>query len=401
MNKLKKAFNSLFKANKIENKNMDKKISTKSKPIKSEVKILSCAILEFLGFIEIKHIIHTGEPSQLGRFHLAEWLPVFQRNKINVVVLVRNEELYNFVRKQWPKVICIYAKGVTEVDRVLDRLKKAKNIFYLSNTGNLIHTLRRNDFNHIFLGHGDSNKYASAHKFFRVYDEIWVSGQAHVDRFQNAGFNIEHLIFRKIGRPNLEKLVNLNKKTLWYQREPKTAIIAPTWEGVIEDNNGSSVPYLMEIVQILLRFDYKIKIKLHPATGRRNKDYLTYEEKLKELSKQIPNELEVIEKEIALTNVLECPTICLGDNSAAITEFLSCYCPILIYKPEKHAIESHSNMDYDEFCYEWQFANDFEKVISNLEEGKDPKSENRISAQEYYLGLSFISNNAFINELKK
>ena len=48
------------------------------------------------------------------------------------------------------------------------------------------------------------DKSASAHKFFRVYDEIWVAGQAHIDRFKNAGFNTAHIDFVKVGAPQFK-----------------------------------------------------------------------------------------------------------------------------------------------------------------------------------------------------
>lgn len=40
-------------------------------------------------------------------------------------------------------------------------------------------------------------------KFFRVYDENWVAGEAHIDRMLNANFNLNGLKHVKIGRPNL------------------------------------------------------------------------------------------------------------------------------------------------------------------------------------------------------
>lgn len=372
-------------------------IKTVEKPV--ETKLISCVILDFLKFIKIKYVIHTGEGLDFGRYHLAQWVPYFLKKSINVLVLVRNQDLYKFVRKQWPFVICVYAKTVIEVDKVLDRLPYGKTIFYLSNTGNLVHSLRRNDFNHVFLGHGDSNKFASAHKFFRVYDEIWVSGDAHIDRFKNAGFDVKHITFKKIGRPNLEELIKINQKTKWQNRSPKIAIIAPTWEGVLEENNGSSVEKLHDIISVLIQNNFIVKIKFHPATGKRRKDYIDIEKEIIRSSKEMPEKINVLPKEKSLENLLINPCLCIGDTSGAITEFLSCYCPIVIYKPEKELIESNSNMNYDQFCYSWRTREEFEAIVLKLASHEDPLSDNRAKAQNYYLGISNTLNESFFNLL--
>lgn len=391
----------LIKKYDAKSKAKSKIVSSKTKPENKaiEIKLISCAILEFLRLIKIQYVIHTGEGLDFGRYHLAQWIPVFEKKKINVLILVRNQDLYKYVRKQWPYIICIYAKSVLEVDKVLDRLPYGKTIFYLSNTGNLIHSLRRNDFNHVFLGHGDSNKFASAHKFFRVYDEIWVSGEAHIDRFKNSNFDVKHLIFKKIGRPNLEDLIKVNQATRWIDRKPKVAVVAPTWEGILEENNGSSVEKIQDVINILVKNNFIVKIKFHPATGKRRKDYLVIEKEVTKISKSMDGKVIVISKEQPLEDILAEPCLCIGDTSGVITEFLACFCPIIIYDPIKKIVTSSSNMDYKEFCYAWSSINDFEKIIFDLANEKDFLSEYRKRAQDYYLGISYTVNNAFVNLL--
>ncbi|HGY6794033.1 TPA: hypothetical protein ACNTBI_004565, partial [Escherichia coli] len=153
-------------------------------------------------FTKINHLIHTGEGINCS-FHIEQWIGEFIASNERFALLIRDINLYNWAITQYPNVDIVYAKSAIAVEQVLNQLPYLKAIYYLSNTGNLIHTLRYNIYQHIFLGHGDSDKAASAHKFFRVYDEIWVAGQAHIDRFKNAGFNVEHIKFVKVGRPSL------------------------------------------------------------------------------------------------------------------------------------------------------------------------------------------------------
>lgn len=43
-------------------------------------------------------------------------------------------------------------------------------------------------------------------------------------------------------------------------------------------------------------------------------------------------------------------TLCIGDNSAVITDFLSCNCPIAIFKTTEHVIVSKAEIAYEDFA---------------------------------------------------
>lgn len=90
---------------------------------------------------------------------------------------------------------------------------------------------------------------------------------------------------------------------------------------------------------------------------------------------------------------------CIGDNSGVITDFLSCNCPIAIYKSNDNVVTSKANTSYSEFCYEWHTLQDFEEIVKEIAKGNDNKTQNRRLAEEYYLGLSITENELFFQML--
>ena len=344
-------------------------------------------------------VIHSGDSAEFGKSHLEQWIPVFKRANISFFILVRNIPLYNYCVQRWSDVPCAYARLVEDVDKVLEYLSTNGRVFYLSNTGNSSSILRRNDLQHIFLGHGDSNKFASAHKFFRVYDEIWVASDAHLDRFKNANFETRHLVLKKIGRPMLKELIHINRKEEWKERIPRIALYAPTWEGVEECNNGSSVKASKEIIQTLLNYGFHVRVKFHPATGKRLKNYLKIENEIKKIALKNIEKISLYSKESSLYSLMVNCAFCIGDNSGVITDFLSCNCPIAIYKSNDNVVTSKANTSYSEFCYEWLTLQDFEEIVKEIAKGNDNKTQNRRLAEEYYLGLSITENELFFQML--
>ena len=94
-------------------------------------------------------------------------------------------------------------------------------------------------------------------------------------------------------------------------------------------------------------------------------------------------------------------TLCIGDNSAVITDFLSCNCPIAIFKTTEHVIVSKAEIAYEDFCYEWSTLQEFEIIVKEISEGHDKKNKNRKAAEEYYLGLNETMSGSFYQMLKK
>lgn len=349
------------------------------------------------------HLIHTGENLNNGQDHIDQWIELFARSEEPFAILIRNKALFEWAIAKYSYVDIVYAKAPIDVESVLEKLPFLKAIYYLSNTGNLIHTLRYNNYKHVFLGHGDSDKAASAHKFFRVYDEIWVAGEAHIDRFRNAGFKTDNMQFIKIGRPtlqrNLERTLRERKKfdTL------NTLVYLPTWEGGYEENNYSSA-YLSPIIlsEVSSKYQSNIIAKYHPATGTRDPALHTVKNTLNELFLGKDQDLEIMNKLVPVSSFIASGDAFICDISAVVSECISTLAPIFLYKPaDRQVILSNSNMDYSEYTYVFS---SIEELMVQLEDvfvhGNDPLAELRYKALDYLLTIDATVSNEFFKQLK-
>lgn len=356
-------------------------------------------------FSRIAHLLHTGEGMTHGPSHLELWVGEFISSKEEFSILVRDFNLYNWAVDKYPYLNFIYAKNPTDVEKVLHKLPFLKAIYYFSNTGNLIHTLRYNRYQHIFLGHGDSDKSASAHKFFRVYDEIWVAGQAHIDRFKNAGFNTAHIDFVKVGRPNLKHII---KTSIDNEIEIKNKISKvtyfPTWEGVYEENNYSSAHLSVILLsEIQRKLNCKISAKYHPVTGSRDVTLKNITTSLQVEFADRTYMLDVAEKSTPISNLIVGSDAFICDISAVVSECISSLSPIFIYIPTDRDIStSSSDMQYADYAYVFNNIPQLMELIDDvLINGNDYLKEARYKALDYLLSIDKTINDTFDHELQR
>ncbi|RRN00364.1 hypothetical protein EIM44_10850 [Bibersteinia trehalosi] len=352
-------------------------------------------------FKKYTHIIHTGEGMTHGPSHLSQWIPFFEQSNEEYAILVRNIDLYQWVRSNYPYIAVAYAKNPIDVENLLNNLAFVRAIYYLSNTGNLIHTLRFNIYQHIFLGHGDSDKSASAHKFFRVYDQIWVAGQAHIDRFKNSGFNTAHIEFVKVGRPMLAGVMRQNERE-WNERQQPRILYLPTWEGVYEEGNYSSVRISATMLaELYNQFGLHISVKFHPVTGSRDKILVNAPDLVaKELTK-LGADFSIVDKLVPVSDLLLTNNIYICDISAVVSECIAANGPVFVYIPEDKEIKtSQSNMSYKDYAYTFSNIDELCYNLNQVLNGNDYKKAGRLKAMEYLLSIEQTKNNEFVKQLK-
>jgi len=356
-------------------------------------------------FSRTAHLLHTGEGMTHGPSHLDQWIGEFIASKEDFAILIRHLDLYKWAINKYPYLNIIYAKNPTDIENVLTKLPFLKAIYYFSNTGNLIHTLRYNVYQHIFLGHGDSDKSASAHKFFRVYDEVWVAGQAHIDRFKNAEFKTSHIDFIKIGRPNLKHIV---RNTIDEQINEKKSIAKitylPTWEGVYEENNYSSAHLsIIMLSEAQRKLNCKISVKYHPVTGSRDTTLRNINSSLQAEFADRAYMIDIADKNIPVSNLITGSDAFICDISAVVSECISTLSPIFIYIPTDRVIStSSSDMQYSDYAYVFNSIPQLMELIDDiLINGNDYLKEARYKALDYLLSIEKTTNDAFTNELQR
>lgn len=379
------------------------KAETKKKVVSRQLINNSLDISHIRLFSKVAHLLHTGEGVKCA-FHLELWVGEFISSGQPFAILIRNIELYKWALEQYPYLDIVYAKTALDVENVLSKLPFLKAIYYFSNTGNLIHTLRFNIYQHIFLGHGDSDKAASAHKFFRVYDEIWVAGQAHIDRFKNAKFNVEHINFVKIGRPSLKFIVNKSVNENDTTRKVTNLTYFPTWEGAFEENNYSSAHLsAVMLTELQNKLECSIIAKYHPLTASRDVTLSNVGLSLELALADKPFCVEVVDKIVPVEKLIIKADMFICDISAVVSECISSLRPIFIYIPaDREVVTSKSDMHYSDYAYVYsnipQLIELVERVII---QGDDYLSDARYKALDYLLSINETISDEFYKQLKR
>lgn len=344
-----------------------------------------------------RFILHSGADIKNGGIiNIEPWLPCFIESGIEFVVVVRSFDVYEKLLLLYPEIHLSLVSSPQSLDNLLQKFKNVSGFFYVANTANNNLLLRRAEGRHIFLGHGDSDKSSSMNRFFRVYDEIYVAGQAHIDRFQSANFETSGMNFRIIGRPDSTELVkklNFNKKENY-----KKIIYLPTWEGYCAEQNYSSLSIFHDICTTLSsNITLPIFAKLHPVTGAVNGKLLQFEAQSE--VKTIDN-LKFINREKKLTSILDNQSIYICDISASVTECLIFNNPIFLYTPNNKFTKMISGkIKYTDFTYTFTSADELLELMKLVLEGNDYLKVKREEAMNYFISIGETQNKTFKKSL--
>lgn len=373
---------------------------SKPKPKPKSVKNIDTNHVNF--YQEISLIIHSGELLAAGSNQIIPWVPVFVQAEAKFLLLLRNEAFFEWVKKEYPWISVAFARRGVDVEEVLSLLPDAKTIFYPSSTGNNIHLVRFNHLNHIFIGHGDSDKASSAHKALRLYDEVWTAGQGHIDRFENSDFDTAHIKFVKVGRPNLRNIL-ASSQTYWRERMEPRVLYLPTWEGAVEETNYSSISFSGQIIrEVQNLLDAHMMIKYHPFTGGRDNKLKNTSKMTEEIVSSESLNAAVLDASIEISTVIPNNNIFICDISGVITECLAADAPIFVYIPKDKEIKvASSNIKYEDYCYIYSNIEELLEKITRVINGDDYLMEGRKKAIEYFIGYEETLDNSFVKKLQE
>lgn len=364
---------------------MPSKAISNTGPKASTVSIVNLITENFNRFKRYKFYFHTGENMTSGPNHLNMWLPLLMSFRIPFLLIIRDQKLYDWVLKNYHSVDVVFAKTAGDISEIVARTEGTPMALYSSSTGNNIHLVRFEEIKHCFIGHGDSEKAASAHKALRMFDEIWVASQAHIDRFYNKSFNSKGLDFVKVGRPTLIQALRNSVKP-WQERGETKILYLPTWEGINYKNDYSSVRMAKQLLEITSE-KAVTHAKLHPNTGSRDKS-LADAQILIDASFKENSKISVIPSSVPLLDIHENYNIFVCDISSVVTECLALDAPIFLYYPKNVEIEiAASNMDFEDYCYVFSSLDDFQLIFDRVISGDDYKKEERKKAIDYFIGI--------------
>lgn len=205
--------------------------------------------------------------SKESAYQVNMWLETMEQLSERPLIILRERAIATQLAATPVPVICV--PGGTHLMN-LD-LSTVRVALYAANVGKNIHLLRVPTMQHVFIGHGDSDKIASVNPYSKVYDEVWTAGRAGRDRYALADVGVRDDDIVEVGRPQLAPIEQGTGTT----RKPiPTILYAPTWEGW-DDNPGNTSLLLAgeNIVKRLLDAEQPVRViyKPHPFTGIRDK----------------------------------------------------------------------------------------------------------------------------------
>ncbi|MET1133918.1 MAG: CDP-glycerol glycerophosphotransferase family protein, partial [Aeromicrobium sp.] len=212
-------------------------------------------------------VVHLSGPDTAA-YQINTWIEALESLDQRVLVVLRDHPLFE---RMAPSSLPTLSLPAPSELLMLD-FSMVKAALYPANTGNNIHLLRLPTMMSAFIGHGDSDKSASNNPFSRVYDELWVAGEAGADRYRRSGMHIPEDQYRFVGRPQVHAIERTPRVG---EAEIPTVLYAPTWEGVNQHQEYSSLRAIgVKLIDALLA-DGSVRVvyKPHPFTGQRDAKY--------------------------------------------------------------------------------------------------------------------------------
>lgn len=152
-------------------------------------------------------------------------------------------------------------------------------VYYFFNSAENLKLIKNRKHTHIFFGHGESNKRASLHPLYRLYDYVLVAGPFAGKRLQQFDILNEATVAERVLDIGGASVANIDYDDLLIigsediQPSARGLLYMPTWEGGVDSENYSTVdePRLADfLVQTARKFSAEfICIKPHANTGTR------------------------------------------------------------------------------------------------------------------------------------
>jgi hypothetical protein len=202
-----------------------------------------------------------GPPDALYQVNM--WLPYLQRLNRKFVIIVRDRKAFDPMAEatNLPVVLC---PSIATIDAAI--VPSLKAVFYVNNGMKNGQIVRFHELTHVQLLHGDSEKTASYNPVNAMFDELFVAGQAAIDRYAHNGIDMPRDKFRIVGRPQVESVGVVT--TPISQIKNKTVVYAPTWTGFFTDTNHCSLEIGEQILRELFKRDVTVILRAHPMTAK-------------------------------------------------------------------------------------------------------------------------------------
>lgn len=330
--------------------------------------------------------IYTARPDDAS-YQILMWLPYLARTGRKFAIITRNNPPARILAEHVdvPVVTC---RKSADLEKML--VPSLGAVFYVNaSSGNGAMT-RHQEYTHVYLGHGDSDKPPSYNPTHAMYDTIFAAGQAATERYAAHGVTIAEDKFEIVGRPQLEA-VDVSTE-LPAPSAQQTVLYAPTWRGHVEETMLYSLPVAPEMIRELLRLGVQVIFRPHPFSYEFPEDVITIGiiHDLLAADQRRTGTPHIFgpaaESEMGIIDCINLSDTMLSDVSSVVSDYL------YSGKPFAMAAVSASG---DDFISEYPIARAayiLNGDLSNLQEvldallATDPKRQERLRYRDYYLG---------------
>ncbi|QSB04798.1 CDP-glycerol glycerophosphotransferase family protein [Natronoglycomyces albus] len=330
--------------------------------------------------------IHFAGPAG-SEYQLLMWLPYFDQLGDNYLIIMRDLVLFDRISKATDAPIVI-APGISQVEKLL--CPSVKSVFYVNHAMQNSQLIRFGHLTHIQLMHGDSDKAVSRNPVSAMYDQVFVAGQAGIDRYHNHGVDIPERKFRIVGRPQLHPITVGPRARA--EGEKPIVLYTPTWTGLSADANYSSLHISRHIIKELLSRDVVVWLRNHPYTtyNAASARQLTEIEEMLEADAAATGRAhrwgEATSGAVSLADCINAADVAISDISGAASDWMYSNKPFALTDPLNKGDDYEKDFPISRAAYVIDSqASNIAAVVTELLE-TDSLAQVRSETRLYYLG---------------
>lgn len=189
--------------------------------------------------------------------------------------------------------------------------------------------------------HGDSDKVISISPIAKLYDEVWVAGEAARRRYLDAGVGVRPEAVRIVGRPQVRRVRPAAPRTA---ATPFTVLYAPTWEGLFGDPYESSLGHsgVALVRELLATEGVRVLYRPHPKSGTRDPACAQAHQEVVRMVEQAgtPHRADR-PRQVDLYDTFNEADALLADVGGVVTDFLAADKPYLLVDGRGRSVQEY------------------------------------------------------------
>ncbi|UVI35273.1 CDP-glycerol glycerophosphotransferase family protein [Brevibacterium spongiae] len=329
--------------------------------------------------------IYTSRPDDAS-YQVMMWLPYLARTGKKFAIITRNNVPAKALAELTDAPIITCPKSA-DLEKTL--VPSLGAVYYVNASSRNGEMIRHQEYTHVYLGHGDSDKPPSYNPTHAMYNRIFAAGQAATERYGAHGVTISPEKFEIVGRPQLE---TVDVTTELPAGGSTTVLYAPTWRGHVDETMLHSLPVAPQMITELIKRGMTVVFRPHPFSYEFEEDAATIrqiqgildEDRMQSGRQHVFG--DAAEKDMDVIECMNLSDAMISDVSSVVSDYL--------YSGKPFAMTAVSAQGED-FIEQYPIARASYVLngdLSNLDEvlnailETDPRRQNRLQYRSFYLG---------------